>query len=109
MSAPRAVHCVSLRSLLYSTRYRTPEVALKLKLTTSFIVTLIWPIFGGPEEIARFTLIALLPSLLSGKRLMSSAVAVSVCIPGVAFHVLDPVGPPFAVSVTDAPGASALE
>ena len=85
-----------------------PPVALKVKLRILFVETPIWLILGAPEEIASLTLIALLPSLLSGKRLMSSAVAVSVCMPGVAFQVLDPVGPPSAVKMTDAPGKIAL-
>src|SRR5207245_5175475 len=97
MSAPKLNHCGSVRPSLYSTRYSTPLVALKVKRTMLLVATLIWLIRGGPVEIARVALSALLASLLSGKRLISSAVAVSVWVPGVAVHVLDPVGPPFAV------------
>src|SRR5437879_3618 len=62
-------------------------------------------IFGGPVEIGRFTVSELLFSLLSGNRFTSSAVAVKVWNPAVAFQVLLPVGPPSAVKVTESPGS----
>src|SRR5690242_19543410 len=49
----------------------------------------------------------LLFSLLSAIRLTSSTNAWTVCVPAVAVHIL-PLGPSFAVSVTDDPGAIEL-
>src|SRR4030095_6006891 len=60
----------------------------------------------GSEVTVNGALSVLLPSLLSAIRLMSSTFAKMVCEPAVAVHVLDPLGPPFAVTVRDAPAAS---
>src|SRR5690348_7360241 len=81
---------------------------MKLQFTRLLVVTTAPVILGGTDEIDRFTERALLFSLLSGIRFTSSAVAVKLCRPGVAFQVLAPVGPPSADRLTEAPGASAL-
>src|SRR4029434_2279657 len=60
----------------------------------------------GNEATINGALSVLLPSLLSAIRLISSTFAKIVCGPVVAVQVPDPLGPPFAVTVRDAPAAS---
>src|SRR5262245_56755074 len=82
---------------------------------TQWSVTLFFPavavrLVGAAGGVPPPTIIGLLSvlllSLLSAIRLISSTLATIVCVPTVAVQVLEPLGPPFAVTVREAPGSS---